>query len=80
MKLSEAFFSTDKIIYPIISSICFGAFLLIIASIFNNQIGDLELQIFMGIGFLVGNYVKSNKIVAEEAIKDRTKKIKVNKG
>jgi len=79
MKFSEAFFSTEKIIYPFIFSICFGAFLLIIANIFNNEIADIELQIFMGIGFIIGNYIKSNKLIEEELEKERQKKMNKNK-
>ncbi len=81
MKFSEAFFSTEKIIYPCVFSFCFGAFLIIIASIFNNEIADLELQIFMGIGFIIGNYIKSNKLIelAEAEEREKQKKIKKNK-
>lgn len=67
MKFSEAFFSTEKMIYPCLFSFLFGAFILIIASIFNKQIGDVELMVFMIIGFVIGNHIKSNKLIALEA-------------
>jgi hypothetical protein len=73
MKFSEAFFSTEKIIYPCLFSFFSGAFLLIIASIFNNQIEDVELMIFMGIGFIIGNYIKSNKLIDLEAQAEQNK-------
>jgi hypothetical protein len=86
MKFSEAFFSTEKIIYPCVFSFLFGAFILIIASIFNKQIGDGELMIFMCIGFIIGNHLKSNKLIAlaekeeqEAAEKEKKQKRKKNK-
>lgn len=84
MKISEAFFSTEKIIYPCLFSFLFGAFILIIASIFNKQIGDGELMIFMIVGFTIGNYIKSNKLIAlaekeEQEVREKVKKQKSKK-
>jgi len=66
MNFWEAFFSTDKIIYAIISSILFGIFTLIIVNIFDLQIEEIEIQIIMGIGFVLGNIIKTNKLINSE--------------
>jgi hypothetical protein len=86
MKFSEAFFSTEKIIYPCVFSFLFGAFILIIASIFNKQIGEGELIYFICKGFFFCNPLKKKKQNAiaekeeqEAAEKEKKQKRKKNK-
>lgn len=62
MNFWEEFFSTEKIIYPIVSSIGFGLVIKLLFFICNLILDDNFLIAFMLIGFIFGNYIKLLKI------------------
>ncbi len=72
MNFYEAFFSTEKLLIPAISQILLGLLFIIISVFFDIKIGETELIIFLLIGFIIGNWIKANKLIEEE--ENRSKK------
>lgn len=68
MKFWEVFFSTDKIIYPLGTTIAFGVFIKILSLLTNTELKDEVIISFMFIGFILGNIVKTNKIIEQHEI------------
>ena len=63
MNFIEAFFSTEKLIYPIIGAILFSIVMLIISELLTITVTDKLLYLFIILGFLIGNLVKIQKII-----------------
>ena len=64
MSFLEAFFSTDRVIYSIISSFLCGLLIIFLFSFYGIVISDITLAIVMAIGFIFGNIFKANKIIS----------------
>lgn len=65
MSFWEDFFSTDKIIYAAIGSFLAGVILIVISLLLNQEFNEIALGSFMGVGFVIGNYIKVNKLKEE---------------
>lgn len=62
MKFLEDFFSTDKMIYPSIAAILGGLFAILGAILLKINISDMVVGIFMSLGFISGNILKTYKL------------------
>jgi hypothetical protein len=65
MSFWEDFFSTDKIIYAAIGSFLAGVILIVISLLLNQEFNEIVLGASMGVGFVIGNYIKVNKLKEE---------------
>lgn len=65
MSFWEDFFSTDKIIYAAIGSFLGGVLLIVLSLVLNKEFDEISLGVFMGIGFIAGNYIKVSKLKEE---------------
>lgn len=72
MTFYEAFFSTEKLLFPAVSQVLFGLLFIIISVFFDIKIGEIQLISFLLIGFIFGNWIKANKLMEEE--ENRSKK------
>lgn len=78
MKFWEDFFSTDKIIYPSIAAIIGGLFAVFGSMFLKISISDVGVGIFMGLGFIGGNILKTYKL-QEIRANELSKSKKINK-
>lgn len=74
MKFSQTFFSTEKIIIPILFAIGIGGFVMLLTMVLNKEVDRRIVFALMSMGFVVGNIYKTQKLMDELERKD------INKG
>ena len=70
MNYLEDFFSLDKMIYPISTSIFMGLVYFIFAYLMNLAFSEPLFYIFIGVGFVIGNTVKVKVLEKQRIIED----------
>lgn len=73
------FFSTDKLLIPGAMTMLFGIILLVILSILNKEVTNIDVIIFLCLGFITGNVIKVKKMEKERLTSNEVNKIKANK-
>ena len=73
MKFLEAFFSLNKILFPLCGSISMGTIMVLLFYILGKQLTDGLLIVFVGFGFFIGNLIKI--IVLEKENKENNSDI-----
>lgn len=67
MKYLEAFFSTEKIIYPVLGALISGILLFTVAYLLNKGLEQWFLIAFMVFGFLLGNHFKITQLQSKQS-------------
>jgi len=73
MKYLEAFFSTEKIIYPVLGALISGVLLFTVAYFMNKALEQWFLITFMVSGFLLGNHFKIIQLQSNESSMQKNK-------
>lgn len=74
MNYWEDFFSLEKIWYPALGSIFTGFLFLTLTALMTIPFNEIGFYVFVGIGFIVGNILKINKLNQLRLLKKAQKK------